>query len=73
MGLSLTSPADVARRVLKVIKRKSPPLWIPATLDAQIFYYLRRFVPRKWLLAGLFATLPKVRKWGRRHKKTRAR
>ncbi|HEX4925406.1 MAG TPA: SDR family oxidoreductase [Bdellovibrionales bacterium] len=73
MGLSLTSPADVARRVLKVIKRKNPPLWIPATLDAQIFYYLRRFVPRKWLLAGLFATLPKVRKWGRRHKKTRAR
>lgn len=65
MGLSLTTPASVARRILKTIEQKNPPLWIPATFDAKIFYYLRRFVPRRLLLELLFATLPKVRLWAR--------
>lgn len=65
MGLSFTTPEDVARRILKTIKRKNPPLWIPATMDALIFYYLRRFVPRKILLEFLFATLPRVRHWAK--------
>jgi len=65
MGLSFTTPEDVARRILKTIKQKNPPLWIPATLDARIFYYLRRFVPRKILLESLFATLPRVRHWAK--------
>lgn len=67
MGLSLTTPEQVARRILKVIHREKPPLWIPATLDAMVFYYLRRFVPRKILLPLLFAALPGVRKWARHY------
>lgn len=67
MRLSLTTPEHVARRVLKVIRTENPALWIPATLDAKLFYYLRRFVPRKLLLPLLFAALPGVRKWGRRY------
>ncbi len=67
MGLSLTTPEHVAKRILKVIHREKPPLWIPATFDATLFYYLRRFVPRKLLLPLLFAALPSVRKWGRRY------
>lgn len=67
MGMSLTTPQHVARRILKVIQRENPPLWIPATLDAMLFYYLRRFVPRKILLPLLFAALPNVRKWGRKY------
>lgn len=65
MKLSMTNPDDVARRILKTIKQKNPPLWIPATLDAKIFYYLRRFIPRKFLLEFLFATLPRVRHWAK--------
>lgn len=65
MGLSLTTPADVARRILKTIEQKNPPLWIPATLDAKIFYYLRRFIPRKVLMEFLFSTLPRVRHWAK--------
>lgn len=67
MGLSLTTPASVARKILKTIQRKNPPLWIPATYDAQFFYYLRRFVPRRILLELLFATLPGVRLWARQY------
>lgn len=65
MKLSLTTPHDVAIRILRTIRRKNPPLWIPATLDAKVFYYLRRFVPRKILLPLLFSVLPRVRRWGR--------
>lgn len=65
MGLSFTTPASVARRILRTIQRKNPPLWVPATIDATIFYYLRRFVPRRILLELLFATLPRVRRWAK--------
>lgn len=67
MKLSLTSPKDVAVRILKVIDNKNPPLWIPATLDAKIFYYLRRFIPRRILLNLLFSVLPSSRKWARKY------
>lgn len=67
MNLSLTTPAAVAKKILKTMKRKNPPLWIPATVDALIFYYLRRFVPRKILLELLFATLPRVRLWAKKY------
>lgn len=67
MKLSLTSPEDVAIRILKVIEKKNPPLWIPATLDAMIFYYLRRFIPRRILLNLLFSVLPSSRKWAQKY------
>lgn len=67
MEFSFTTPASVARRVLKTMRRKNPPLWIPATFDAKVFYYLRRFIPRRILLELLFATLPRVRLWAKKY------
>lgn len=67
MGLSLTTPDDVARRILRVIRKEKPPLWIPVTIDALFFYYLRRFVPRRFLMIFLFAALPRVRQWALRY------
>jgi short-subunit dehydrogenase len=67
MGYSLTTPASVAKKILKVIRQRNPPLWVPATLDATIFYYLRRFVPRRILLELLFATLPRVKLWAKKY------
>lgn len=72
MGLSFTTPASVAQKILKTIRRQNPPLWIPATIDAKVFYYLRRFVPRRLLLELLFATLPGVRTWARKYTHRRA-
>lgn len=67
MNVSPTRPSSIAKLVLKVIKTQNPPLWIPATFDAFVFYYLRRFVPRRILLILLFWNLPKVRRWGERY------
>ncbi|OQW50844.1 MAG: oxidoreductase [Proteobacteria bacterium SG_bin7] len=67
MGLSRTTPEQVAKKVLKVIQLQDPPLWVPATPDANIFYYLRRFIPRNLLLPLLFALLPKARLWANRY------
>lgn len=73
MELSLTTPSSIAQLVLKVIRTENPPLWIPATLDAWIFYYLHRFLPRRLLLSTLFALLPGVRKWAKKYTKKRRR
>lgn len=67
MRMSLTNPSGIAKTILKVIRTENPPLWIPATLDAILFYYLRRFVPRRLLMMILFYGLPKVRRWGRKY------
>lgn len=72
MGLSFTTPEHVAVKILKVIRMQNPPLWVPATIDAKIFYYLRRFLHRKLLLNVLFAALPGVRSWGKKYTKRRA-
>jgi short-subunit dehydrogenase len=64
MGWSRTSPPTVAKMILRVIRTENPPLWLPATLDAKLFYYLRRLLPRRLFLPLLFAALPGARHWG---------
>jgi NAD(P)-dependent dehydrogenase (short-subunit alcohol dehydrogenase family) len=64
MNQSWTTPQTVAKRVLQVIQTENPPLWIPVTIDAWFFYYLRRWLPRRVLLPLLFALLPRARHWG---------
>ena len=71
MNRSLTSADQVARLTLQAIKTENPPLWIAATWDALIFYYVRRLVPRRFLLPLLFHLLPGARQWGRKYSKRR--
>ncbi|MGE5087163.1 MAG: SDR family oxidoreductase [Bacillota bacterium] len=67
MGLSLTTSEKLAKIILKTMKTENPPLWIPATLDAKVFYYIRRLLPRRVLLPFLYWCLPKARTWGKRY------
>lgn len=67
MNLSLTTPEKVAKQILKVIKTENPPLWIPATLDAKLFYYIRRLMPRRLLLPALYWALPNARNWAKNY------
>lgn len=67
MSLSLTNPEVIASLILKIVRTQDPPLWIPASLDAWVFYYLRRLVPRRWLMPLLFYALPGARHWGEKH------
>lgn len=71
MDYSRTTPAKVADLVMDVVRTQKPPLWIPATFDAELFYYLRRFVPRRLLHPFLYACLPKVKTWGKHHSRRR--
>lgn len=65
MNASLTTAKDVAETVVNVMERKDPPLRMPATLDARLFYWVRRLLPRRiyhWLL---YRNLPGVKNWVR--------
>jgi NAD(P)-dependent dehydrogenase (short-subunit alcohol dehydrogenase family) len=73
MRLSRTPPETVARRILRVMQTENPPLWVPATPDAIFFYYLRRWVPRRFLLPILFNLLPGARRWGDSYTNARER
>ena len=65
MRRSPITPERIARTVISVIRTENPPLWIPATPDAVVFYYLRRLLPRRWLLPFLFYCLPHADKWAK--------
>lgn len=73
MNMSLTTPEKVAQQILKAIKAENPPLWIPATLDATVFYYIRRLLPRRVVLPFLYWCLPGARKWAQGYSNRRGR
>lgn len=67
MKLSWTTPEHVAKKILRVIQTENPQLWVPATPDAVLFNFLRRVIPRRWLMPILFFFLPNTKKWAFRH------
>jgi hypothetical protein len=67
MEKSPTDPTSIARTIIKVIQTEDPPLWIAATWDATLFYYIRRIVPRRFLLPLLFYFLPNSKYWGQKY------
>lgn len=66
-----TTPEQIAKSIYRVIREENPPLWVPVTYDASLFYYLRRLLPRRILLPFLFACLPQARTWGQNHSRRR--
>lgn len=71
MRLSKTPPSKIAKKVIQIIQTENPPLWVPVTVDAVIFYYLRRFLPRKYFHTILFYALPGARHWAKSYSKAR--
>lgn len=66
MALSVATPDSVARVILRTLGRKRPPLRVPATLDARLFSFLRRVLPRGVYHGLLYASLPRIGGWGPR-------
>ncbi|HRK04818.1 MAG TPA: SDR family oxidoreductase [Chlorobiota bacterium] len=64
MVRSPSTSKSVARVILRQLVRKRPPLRVQATLDAWLFHYLRRFLPRRFYHPLLYHFLPNIRKWG---------
>lgn len=72
MNLAWATPESVAALIERTIHRSDPPLWIPATFDAKVFYYIRRLLPRRIMLPILFACLPNARTWGMKYSRKQA-
>jgi short-subunit dehydrogenase len=72
MNHGLATPQSIANLVQCVIRTQNPPLWIPASFDAEFFYYLRRIFPRRLLQPFLYFCLPKTKNWGRQYSRKRA-
>jgi NAD(P)-dependent dehydrogenase (short-subunit alcohol dehydrogenase family) len=64
MRSSRATPDSVARVVLRTMRRRRPPLRVPATFDALAFSSLRRVLPRSTYHWLLYKMLPKVGTWG---------
>lgn len=66
MSHAFATPDTVARRILATVERRNPPLRVSATIDARVFYMLRRLLPRRLYHWILYQCLPRVRSWGPR-------
>lgn len=66
MTHSLSTAESVARRIVKTMDRRWPPLRVAGTPDAHLFGLMRRFLPRRFYHWALYKSLPGVREWGRR-------
>ncbi len=62
---------DVAKRIFKICQKKNPPLRAAGTPDATVFYYVRRILPRFIYHKLLFVTLPGIKRWGPKNKRTK--
>ncbi len=66
MGRARATPDTIARRIIKTMTRKRPPLRVEATIDARMFSLIRRVVPRRLYHWLLYRSLPNVKTWGDR-------
>lgn len=69
MSLSLTTPESVARKIVNLIERRKPPLWVSGTLDATIFFWIRKILPRRIFHKIMFSFLPGSRNLGKKYTK----
>ncbi|TNF23419.1 MAG: SDR family NAD(P)-dependent oxidoreductase [Deltaproteobacteria bacterium] len=58
------TPERVARKVLRTMERRHPPLRVAATFDARLFGLLRRVLPRRFYHWLLYRNLPHIAEWG---------
>jgi short-subunit dehydrogenase len=66
MTKTTCTPDKVAKIIHKTIKRNNPPLRIAGTLDAYLFYILRRLSPRNLYHQLLYRSLPQIKLWGKK-------
>jgi short-subunit dehydrogenase len=64
MALARTTPEQIADQILTTLDQENPRLRVFATIDAKLFYVLRRLLPRRIFHTLLFRSLPGIRTWG---------
>lgn len=63
MEKAWSRPDDIARVIVRVMRRRDPPLRVSATPDARLFALLRRLLPRRIYHRLLYACLPGIQRW----------
>jgi NAD(P)-dependent dehydrogenase (short-subunit alcohol dehydrogenase family) len=64
MHKARATPDSIAKRIIRTMHRRRPPLRVPVTIDAWIFGWLRRALPRPFYHWLLYRSLPGIRRWG---------
>ena len=64
MNLSSSTPESIARKILRTMRSRNPPLRVPATSDAHLFGLIRRLLPRILYHSLLYRMLPSIKSWG---------
>lgn len=64
MRLAAATPESIAVKIEKIIQHRNPPLRVQVTLDAQIFYFLRRWLPARLFHHVMYYLLPGSQAWG---------
>ncbi|MEM9367743.1 MAG: SDR family NAD(P)-dependent oxidoreductase [Planctomycetota bacterium] len=64
MKRAVGTPDSVAKKVMRVMNQRSPPLRVYGTFDAMCFSLLRRSLPRRLYNWLLYRNLPRVHEWG---------
>ncbi len=65
MKRARATPDKIAKKIIKTMTRRWPPLRVAATIDAHAFSLIRRFAPRRIYHWILYRSLPGVKTWGR--------
>lgn len=65
MRITPATPESVARTIVKTIKRRYPPLRVPATWDTRLLWWFRRFMPQRAYHLAMYWFLPSIRQWGK--------
>lgn len=69
MERSPSTPEKIAQQILQLIQQKNPPLWSSATIDAALFFWIRKLLPRRFFHRIMYFLLPNANKWGEKYKK----
>jgi hypothetical protein len=64
MHAARATPDSIAKKIVRTMHRRRAPLRVPATIDAWLFGWIRRFAPRPLYHWLLYRGLPGVRRWG---------
>ena len=64
MGLAMATPESLARKIVKTMNRRNPPLRVPGTHDAYIFDMLRPCCPGACTTGRFTAIYPALRNGG---------
>jgi len=59
------TPRSVAKKVVRAIDSRRPPLRVAGTMDAFLFSALRRLLPRAIYHEVLYRALPGISRWGK--------